>query len=150
MWSAFILAILVSLVIVSADPKELSFEEFRSLKVAKTNSTGSAPTQYLVTSLFTDKTSCSGSAYQAMGIGFGTCMTGSGYSISYTSPSQDSTNIKYTMNYYASNDCTGPTTYSIPTTYAFICYPGSLYGIKYSLVTSATPWETLGEGIVNQ
>ncbi|CAM2730483.1 unnamed protein product, partial [Rotaria socialis] len=131
----------------AATVPKLSFEELRSLKPVRGNSTFS-PNQYLVTSLYKDGKTCTGEYFQASGVGFGTCMGGSGYSISYTSPSENADGIHFTMNNYGSNDCTGPTTYSIPMSYSFICYATSGSGMKFSLVSSVTPWVGLGEGVV--
>jgi hypothetical protein len=149
MLSVFLVALLLVHQVVGKAPKTLSYEEIRRLKVVNDNSTFS-PTQYLVTALYKDGKTCEGEPFQWTGLGFGTCMAGSGYSIKYTSPSQDDQHLKYITNYYASEDCTGPTTSNIPTEYGMICYPTNGSGLKFSLVNSVTPWEGLGEGVASQ
>jgi len=132
-----------------AVPK-LSFDEVRMLRPMDSNFTATAgPTQYLITSLYKDAVACSGSSYQSMGIAYGSCMGGTGYSMSYANPTDDGSQIKMTMNYYTSNDCTG-TPMSYPISYSTKCTNGGTVGMQYILANSATPWESLGKGVVSE
>jgi hypothetical protein len=143
MYANFIALALMLTQAAAAAPK-ISFEEIRAMKPISSNST-QGPSQYLITSMWTSAT-CAGSLYEASAVGFGTCMGGQGYSMSYTNPTSDGSAVKYSMNYYSSNDCTGvPTTY--PMTSSESCTSTGTWGLKYSLGSS---WSGLGVGMVNQ